>query len=83
MLPRPQKQLDLSDRERQVLDHLSKGLTNKEIAAQLGLHVTTIKFYLTALFKKLNVTNRVQAMTLAQEYAADVDQKKPLASGID
>jgi DNA-binding NarL/FixJ family response regulator len=83
MLPRPQKQLDLSDRERQVLNHLSQGLTNKEIAAQLGLHVTTIKFYLTALFKKLNVTNRVQAMTLAQEYTAEVDPKKPLVSGID
>ena len=68
--PRSANELALSVRERQVLDHLSKGLTNKEIAALLGLHVKTIKFYLSALFKKLNVTNRVQAMKTARDLEA-------------
>jgi two-component system, NarL family, nitrate/nitrite response regulator NarL len=45
--PRSAKELALSVRERQVLDHLSQGLTNKEIATLLGLHVKTIKFYLS------------------------------------
>jgi DNA-binding NarL/FixJ family response regulator len=74
--PRSAKELALSVRERQVLDHLSKGLTNKEIAELLGLHVKTIKFYLSALFKKLNVTNRVQAMQTARELDAGLERKR-------
>jgi two-component system, NarL family, nitrate/nitrite response regulator NarL len=77
VLPRSANELALSVRERQVLDHLSKGLTNKEIAALLGLHVKTIKFYLSALFKKLNVTNRVQAMKTARELEAGLGRKRP------
>src|SRR5262245_33367695 len=74
---RSAKELALSVRERQVLDHLSQGLTNKEIAALLGLHVKTIKFYLSALFKKLNVTNRVQAMKTARELETGLGRKRP------
>jgi|SRR5215510_325650 len=63
----PSKELAvLTSRERQVLHHISTGLTNREVAARLGLHVKTIKYYLTGAFKKLNVTNRVQAMQLFQ-----------------
>ena len=75
--PRSANELALSVRERQVLDHLSQGLTNKEIAALLGLHVKTIKFYLSALFKKLNVTNRVQAMKTARELEEGLERKRP------
>ena len=61
----PTKELAvLTSRERQVLHHISTGLTNREVAARLGLHVKTIKYYLTGAFKKLNVSNRVQAMQL-------------------
>jgi len=64
-LSAPAKELAvLTSRERQVLHHISTGLTNREVAARLGLHVKTIKYYLTGAFKKLNVTNRVQAMKL-------------------
>jgi DNA-binding NarL/FixJ family response regulator len=74
--PRVAKEMALSMRERQVLNHLSRGLTNKEIAELLGLHVKTIKFYLSALFKKLNVTNRVQAMKTARELKIDFEQTR-------
>jgi DNA-binding NarL/FixJ family response regulator len=73
--PRSANKLALSVRERQVLDHLSNGLTNKEIAARLGLQVKTIKFYLSALFKKLNVSNRVQAMKTVRELEAGLEWK--------
>jgi DNA-binding NarL/FixJ family response regulator len=64
-LSAPAKELAvLTSRERQVLHHISTGLTNREVAARLGLHVKTIKYYLTGAFKKLNVSNRVQAMKL-------------------
>jgi DNA-binding NarL/FixJ family response regulator len=61
----------LSFRERQVLDHISKGLTNKEAAEQLGIKVKTIKYHLTQVFKKLGVTNRVQALQAMQKAESD------------
>jgi two-component system nitrate/nitrite response regulator NarL len=58
--------LELSYREQQVLIRISKGLTNKEIALQLGLNERTIKHYLTQLFKKMQVRNRLQAIQTAK-----------------
>jgi two-component system, NarL family, nitrate/nitrite response regulator NarL len=57
----------LSHRQLQVLNGLSKGLTNREIAEQLGLKVSTVKFYLTQLFKIMNVPNRLRAIQAAQD----------------
>src|SRR5262249_24880571 len=53
----PELYAALSSREQQVLAHISKGRTNREIAEELGVTVKTIKYYLTQLFKKLKVTN--------------------------
>jgi two-component system, NarL family, nitrate/nitrite response regulator NarL len=68
LLPRLEAkvQAGLTYRERQLLDHISKGYTNREIADRLGLTVGTIKVYLTQLFKKLGVRNRVQAVIAAR-----------------
>ena len=60
-------QAALSFREQQILTHVSKGLTNKEIAERLGLTVGTIKHYVTQLFKKMNVRNRLEAIQVAQK----------------
>jgi len=62
----PNPKLDLSYREQQVLIRISRGLTNKEIATQLGLNERTIKHYLTQLFKKMQVRNRLQAIQTAK-----------------
>jgi DNA-binding NarL/FixJ family response regulator len=56
------KSSSLSYREQQILDHASQGLTNHEIAAKLGLKVSTIKHYTTSLYKKMKATNRLQAI---------------------
>jgi LuxR family maltose regulon positive regulatory protein len=60
-------QAALSYREQQTLSHVSKGLTNKEIADRLGLTVGTIKHYVSQLFKKMNVRNRLEAIQMAQK----------------
>ena len=52
----------LSFREQQMVDHALKGLTNREIADLLGLKLGTIKHYMTRTFKKMKVSNRLQAI---------------------
>ena len=57
----------LSYREQQLLDHITKGYTNQEIANKLGLTVGTTKVYLTQLFKKMRVRNRLQAVIAVRD----------------
>jgi len=61
----------LTYREKQVLDRLSQGMTNDEIAKNLGLNIKTIKSYITQVFRKLKVNNRVQALKIAQNVNGD------------
>jgi DNA-binding NarL/FixJ family response regulator len=51
----------LSARETQVLHSLAQGLSNKEIAAALGLSVGTVKTHLRHIFRKLGVSDRTSA----------------------
>jgi DNA-binding NarL/FixJ family response regulator len=52
----------LSERESEVLNLLSKGLANKQIAVQLGISEHTVKFHVSSIYQKLNVTNRTEAV---------------------
>lgn len=54
----------LSTRERQVIQSLASGLTNKEIADSLGLSPHTVKNYLFRIFDKLGVSNRTELLYL-------------------
>ena len=51
----------LTDREREVLDLLAQGLTNKEIAEKLFITTNTVKRHLKAIFEKLDVHTRSAA----------------------
>jgi DNA-binding NarL/FixJ family response regulator len=55
----------LSPREMEVLKLVARGLSNKEIAAQLGLVVGTVKLHITNVFSKLGVSDRTQALVTA------------------
>lgn len=55
----------LTDREREVLDLLAQGLTNKEIAEKLVITTNTVKRHLKAIFEKLNVHTRAAATAIA------------------
>ena len=52
----------LTARERQTLTLMAEGLTNKEIAARLGIGAETVKDYLGSLYRKLDVGDRVSAV---------------------
>src|SRR5882672_5065876 len=52
---------DLTLRQRRVLELLSTGLSNKRIARELDISEITVKAHVSAIFRKLGVTNRTQA----------------------
>jgi len=56
----------LSEREREVLELISAGSTNREIAHQLYLSPHTVKEHTSALYRKLGVRNRAEAVQKAQ-----------------
>ena len=51
-----------SNRERQILALLGEGLSNKQIAARLGISTNTVKTHLEVLFEKLGVSSRAEAV---------------------
>jgi DNA-binding CsgD family transcriptional regulator len=51
----------LSPRESEVLAMTAQGLTNSQMAAQLGVTVHSVKFHLASIFRKLGVANRTEA----------------------
>jgi DNA-binding NarL/FixJ family response regulator len=55
----------LTSRELEVLDTLADGLSNKAIAARLGISDETVKFHLSAIFGKLQASNRTDAVRQA------------------
>ncbi|AZV80336.1 DNA-binding response regulator [Parasedimentitalea marina] len=57
----------LTNRERQVLQGLSEGKSNKEIARDLELSEPTIKLHVKTLYRKLDVSNRTQAALVARD----------------
>jgi DNA-binding NarL/FixJ family response regulator len=52
----------LTDRETEVLNLLSRGLANKQIAVRLSISEHTVKFHVSSIYQKLNVTNRTEAV---------------------
>ena len=60
-------QLQISDREYEVLRAIADGLSNKEIAAKLFLTESTIKTHVSNLLVKLNAKRRTQAVQIAKQ----------------
>jgi DNA-binding NarL/FixJ family response regulator len=52
----------LTERESEVLGLLARGLANKQIAVSLGISEHTVKFHVSSIYAKLNVTNRTEAV---------------------
>jgi DNA-binding NarL/FixJ family response regulator len=50
-----------------VLELLTEGKTNRQIAEVLGVTEGTVKIHVSAIFKAMNVTNRSQALLLAKK----------------
>jgi DNA-binding NarL/FixJ family response regulator len=56
---------DLSLREREVLELIVRGRSNKEIASDLGITESTVKCHVSVILMRLNVNDRTQAVVTA------------------
>jgi len=63
-LPQASESAALTPRERDVLDMLARGLSNKQIAARLTLTENTVKFHVASILSKLDAATRTQAVTI-------------------
>ena len=62
----PDSKYRLSPRQHEILECVSKGMTNKAIAEELFISEGTVKQHLSAIFKILNVKNRTKAVQIAK-----------------
>ena len=56
---------ELSPRQKDVLDSMIRGLTNKNIAEQLGIGEGRVEAHINAIFSKINAANRAEAVAIA------------------
>ncbi|NJD24385.1 MAG: response regulator transcription factor [Betaproteobacteria bacterium] len=64
-------EIGLTERQAQVLALMVRGLSNRDIADQLGLSEGTVKIHATAVFKALGVSSRTQALVAVARYGID------------
>jgi DNA-binding NarL/FixJ family response regulator len=57
--------IPLSPRETEILQSVTRGMSNKEIASKLGISQQTVKNHMTSILRKLNVEDRTQAAITA------------------
>jgi DNA-binding NarL/FixJ family response regulator len=63
---RPVRGAELTDREREVLELVTKGMANKQIATALDISERTVKAHLGNIFQRIGVADRTSAAMWAQ-----------------
>jgi DNA-binding NarL/FixJ family response regulator len=63
----PVPRVDLSKREREVLERLARGASNEQIAEELGIVPQTVRNYISTIYDKLGVHSRGEAIIWARE----------------
>jgi len=64
---KPKPDYGLTKREMDILNLLVKGMNNNEIAETLTISISTVKFHVSSVLSKLNVTSRIEAVAIAVE----------------
>jgi DNA-binding NarL/FixJ family response regulator len=72
----PDAREELTGRQRRVLELLSKGYSNKQIARELDISEITVKAHVSSILKKLGVANRVQAVIEARRLLDGAQERR-------
>ncbi|WP_129794581.1 response regulator transcription factor [Sphingosinicella sp. CPCC 101087] len=77
-----QLDLSLTRRQREVLEQLAAGKSNKEIARVLNIAESTVKVHVAAAFRSLGVHNRVSAVAALDARRSDTSKVEPFLPGV-
>ncbi|OFZ15997.1 MAG: helix-turn-helix transcriptional regulator [Bdellovibrionales bacterium RBG_16_40_8] len=75
-------QKGLSNRESEVAELVTKGMSNKEVANQLFVTEKTVKFHLTNIYKKMNVKSRAQLIVWCLPHIGFVEKEEAVAAQV-
>ena len=67
--------IGLTVHDKRVLRNLARGLSNRELASELGVPVRTVKYYLSRIFRKMQVSSRFQAILAAKRMRLDLTDR--------
>ncbi len=70
------KLASLTPAQRRILNLVSEGMLNKQIAYQMEISEATVKAHITAIFRKLDVVNRTQAVLVAKQLDVELPEVK-------
>lgn len=70
--------LDLTPRQRDVVEMIAQGLRNREIAERLGISLHTVRRHVEALLRRLNVPTRAAAAVALQRAVSQLGGRQPL-----
>ena len=76
----PEATAGITDRERDVLQHVARGTTNREIAAALFISENTGNFHMKNILSKLHLRNRAEVVGWALEHGISSHPAKPADS---
>lgn len=71
-----EKLASLTPAQRRILNLVSEGMLNKQIAYQMEISEATVKAHITAIFRKLDVVNRTQAVLVAKQLDVELPEVK-------
>ncbi len=71
---RPSGPAELTPREEEILRLVAEGRTNRDVAAELAISETTVKFHMTNILNKLHLQNRAQVVAYAHRHGLAADQ---------
>lgn len=74
---RPTTGEDLTQREREILALMTRGLNNLEISTELSIAMPTVKFHITNILSKLQVDNRTEAVLKALKFKLVTSDLRP------
>jgi DNA-binding NarL/FixJ family response regulator len=65
IVPPEKKEIDLGDREKEILTHLTRGLSYKMIAGACGISIDTVRYHIKNIYEKLHVHSMTEAVARA------------------